>query len=348
MRAIERAWYQGAWWLYLLLPLSWLFQLLSALRKARLKQQARQNPLSAPVLVIGNLTVGGTGKTPLILALAEEFKAKGLRVGIVSRGYGSTAEAFPMQISEEHDAELVGDEPLLLHKISGCPVVIDPQRRRACDYLLANNEVDIILSDDGLQHYALPRDIEIVVVDGERLFGNGFCLPAGPLRESTARLKSVDAIVVNTGSQLRDVSGVLATVSSAAELPPVHGMYLHPTMLRNLKTGETRPFAGAPFKMGDRVQAIAGIGNPKRFFDLVSDLPYPVECFPFPDHHPYSADDFASAGIDLSRPIVMTEKDGIKCEAFANENFWVLQAEVQLPEQLRNLISEMLSKLIGK
>ncbi len=341
MRAIEKAWYEGAWWPYLLLPLSWLYRVLSGLRKAKLVREAANNPLAVPVLVIGNISVGGTGKTPLILALSSELKAAGLKVGIVSRGYGAAATEYPLEVNDAHDAELVGDEPRLLRRITQCPVVIDPQRRRACEFLLANHSVDVILSDDGLQHYALPRDIEIAVVDGERLFGNGLCLPAGPLREAPSRLRAVDVIVVNTGSQLRDVSAVLTAVGGN-DLPPVHSMHLQPRMLHNMKNEEQRPFAGAPFKMGDRVQAVAGIGNPQRFFDLVDELPYAVEYFPFPDHHPYTEQDFKDAGIDLARPIVMTEKDGIKCQSFANENFWVLHADVQLPQQFHTLVKELL------
>ena len=344
MRALEKAWYEGAWWLYLLLPVSWLFTLLASVRKAWLSRGARQHQFAVPIVVIGNLTVGGTGKTPLIIALSSELKKAGLQVGIISRGYGAQLEDFPVQVSDEHDAAQVGDEPLLLHQVTQCPVVIDPDRPRGCKFLLENNKLDVVLSDDGLQHYAMPRDIELLVVDGDRLFGNGLTLPAGPLREPVSRLRSVDAILVNTGSQQRDVSAVMAAAGVPAQLPPVHGMYLKPKTLRNLKTDEQRPFSGAPFKMGDRIQAVAAIGNPQRFFKLVSELPYAVEDFTFPDHHPYEKVDFEAVGIDLSRPIVMTEKDGIKCRSFANENFWVLHADVQLPEQFRSLIGEMVAQ----
>lgn len=344
MRVLEKAWYEGAWWLFLLLPVSWLFTLLASVRRMWLSRAARQHQFAVPIVVIGNLTVGGTGKTPLIIALSSELKKAGLKVGIISRGYGAQLEDFPVQVSDEHDAGQVGDEPLLLHRVTQCPVVIDPDRPRGCKYLLENNELDVVLSDDGLQHYAMPRDIEIVVVDGDRVFGNGLTLPAGPLREPVSRLRSVDAIVVNTGTQQRDVDAVMSASGASAQLPPVHGMYLKPKTLRNLKSDEQRPFAGAPFKMGDRVQAVAAIGNPQRFFKLVSELPYAVEDFTFPDHHPYEKVDFEAAGIDLSRPIVMTEKDGIKCQSFANENFWVLHVEVQLPEQFRSLIGEMVAQ----
>ena len=340
MSAIEKAWYEGAWWLYLLLPLSWLFRLIAALRRSALSKADQAESFAAPIVVVGNLTVGGTGKTPLILALVKEFKRSGLRVGVVSRGYGAAATSFPLQVNAGHTAEQVGDEPMLIYQAADCPVVIDPDRTRACKALLENNKVDVILSDDGLQHYAMPRDVELVVVDGERRFGNGHCLPAGPLREPVSRLRSVDAILVNNGMQ---DPGPDPDITALAGETPVFAMRLWARMLHNLKTDERRPFSGAPFKMGDRVQAVAGIGNPQRFFKLVDELPYTVEHFAFPDHHPYQENDLIAAGIDLSRPIVMTEKDGIKCGAFANENFWVVHIEIELPETFTTFITDLVA-----
>lgn len=341
MRAIEKAWYEGAWWLYLLLPVSWLFSLLSAWRRRLLLRRAEGVHFSVPVVVVGNLTVGGTGKTPLIIALTSALQQSGLRVGVVSRGYGASHQGFPLQINAQHSATEAGDEPLLIHRVTGSPVVIDADRCRACTYLLEHNQVDVILSDDGLQHYAMPRDMEVAVVDGSRMLGNGRRLPAGPLRESVSRLGSVDAVLVNAGTE---ADSSVAGVSQMAAGTPVFVMRLQPRALHNLKTEEERPFSGAPFKMGDRVQAVAGIGNPQRFFRLVDQLPYATEHFAFPDHHPYQEADFAAANIELSRPIVMTEKDGIKCQSFANENFWVLHIEVDLPDEFVALITEHIAK----
>lgn len=328
MNSIEKAWYKGAAWLYLLLPLSWLFQLLATVRKAFLKRHAARVKLSKPLIVVGNITVGGTGKTPLIITLARYFQEQGIRPGLISRGYGSQSTEFPLAVTAETDVKLSGDEAKLLAELTACPVVIDPDRLQACQYLLREYDVDVVLSDDGLQHYGLPRDIEIVMVDAQRLFGNGLCLPAGPLRESPARLQSVDYVIVN--GDLPEGQQLAVPVSAT--------MSLQPRYLVNLESGEKRPYSGAPFKMGDQVQAVAGIGNPDRFFSLLESLPYPVEHFPFPDHHNFTVDDFNKAGINLNQPIVMTEKDGIKCRTFANNNFWVLEVEVALaPEFLDNL-----------
>lgn len=333
MSTLESAWYKGASWLYLLLPVSWLFQVLAVIRKRRLL--ARQQPLSknVPVVVIGNISVGGTGKTPLIMTLARQLKKAGYKPGIVSRGYGGKANTYPLAVTEQSRVEETGDEPALLAQATGCPVVVDPNRRRACEFLIEQYPVDVVLSDDGLQHYQLPRQIEIAVVDGERLFGNGLCLPAGPLREPVSRLDSVDLIVVN-GEPARALPSLdKATV-----------MRVKPRFLVNLETGERRPFSGAPFKMGDKVQAVAGLGNPQRFFTLLQSLPYPLEEFPFPDHHAFTERDFTARGISLSHPIVMTEKDGIKCRDFANKNFWVVQANIDLPETFLTSLTELLTK----
>ena len=341
MRSIEKGWYEGAWWSYLLLPASWLFVLISTIRRGILRSRAEKVRLEAPVVVIGNLSVGGTGKTPVILALIDALREAGVRPGVVSRGYRAEKGEYPIQVGERHTALQVGDEPLLIYRQSRCPVVVDPDRCRACHYLLGHNDVDVILSDDGLQHYAMPRDIEVVVVDGERLFGNGMRLPAGPLREPVSRLHSVDAILVNNGARQHQTSDRVLALASAT---PVFNAHLQVRTLCNLKTGEQRPFTGAPFKMGDRVQAVAGIGNPARFFQLVDQLPYEVEHFAFPDHHAYRESDFPARGIDLSRPIVMTEKDGIKCQSFANENFWVLHINLQLPDEFKALIKGLIAK----
>lgn len=333
MSKLESAWYKGATWLYLLLPVSWLFQFVAGIRKKRLL--AQQQPLSkpVPVIVIGNISVGGTGKTPLIMTLTRKLKKAGYKPGIVSRGYGGRAESYPLAVAENSRVEEAGDEPALLAHTTECPVVVDPDRRRGCEYLIEKFPVDVVLSDDGLQHYRLPRDIEIVVVDGERLFGNGLSLPAGPLREPVSRLATADLIVVNG-----------EPAQALPELADAFVMHVKPRFLVNMASGERRPFSGAPFKMGDRVQAVAGLGNPQRFFNLLQTLPYSVTEFPFPDHHPFTERDFIARGISLSHPIVMTEKDGIKCRDFANKNFWVVRADIELPETFLPSLTALLNK----
>lgn len=337
MSRLEQAWYKGATWLYLLWPLSLLYQLIISIRRRRQQRKAAAPGVSVPVIVIGNISVGGTGKTPLLLSLLQALLEQGLKPGVISRGYGGKLEgsdaSYPIQVTADSDPAVVGDEPAMIADRSGCPVVVDPDRRRALVALLGSHSVDVVLSDDGLQHYRLPRHMEIVVVDGERLFGNGLCLPAGPLREPLSRLREVDAVVLN---------GAPATTLSA--LSQARVMELRPGMLVNLKTGEQKPFHGAPFKLGDSVQAVAGIGNPQRFFRTLEQLPYPVQRFPFPDHHPYHPADFEAAGIDPQMPIVMTEKDGIKCRAFAGDNQWLLRVSAQLPDGLLEQVLESINR----
>jgi len=327
MTWIERSWYRRAKWLYLLLPLSWLFQIITSIRRKLLLRSAAEVETPVPIVVIGNISVGGTGKTPLLISLCQALQAKGLNPGVISRGYGGSASQAPLLVDDTTSAAESGDEPALIAEQCRVPVVVDPDRLRAYRHLVNNHTVDVVISDDGLQHYRLPRQVEIAVVDGSRLFGNGLCLPAGPLRESLRRLREVDLLVVNGGAAvpISELSGAL-------------NMTLAPRRLENLKTGESRSFAGAPFKLGDQVQAVAGIGNPERFFDSVRELPYPVSCHPFPDHHAYRRDDFAEHGIDMGRPIVMTEKDGIKCRSFATDQFWVLKIEVVLDADLADRV----------
>lgn len=328
MKFLEKAWFNNAGWLALLWPLSFIFQLLVSLRRKIQQRTVRPPSHTVPVVVIGNISVGGTGKTPLLIELARHYKRNGFAPGIISRGYGASTREFPLQVEPGTDVHLSGDEALLMRRSTGCPVVIDPDRERALRHLLEHNNVDVVFSDDGLQHYKLHRDIEIAVVDGARLFGNGFCLPAGPLRERVGRLQKVDFIIVN-GTPVKPL-GILEHASL---------MRLEPRFLVNLKTSERRPLAGAPFTMGNTVQAVAAIGNPERFFSALAPLPYQIARFPFPDHHCFSESDFESGGLDPQQPIVMTEKDAVKCEAFARANFWVLNVEVKLPQEFLEALS---------
>lgn len=333
MRFLERGWYNNAGWLILLWPLSLLFQMLVSIRRKIQQRTVRPSSHTVPVVIIGNISVGGTGKTPLLIELVTYFKRNGFVPGIVSRGYGASPPGYPFQVDTDTEVSLSGDEALLIRRATECPVVIDPDREQAVRYLLEHNNVDVVFSDDGLQHYKLHRDIEIAVVDGQRLFGNGFCLPAGPLRERVGRLQNVDFVVVN---------GVPAVSLSALEHASV--MQVEPRFLVNLKSGERRPLAGAPFSMGNIVQAVAAVGNPDRFFSALKALPYQIETFPFPDHHCFSESDFDSGKLDPNQPIVMTEKDAIKCQAFSRANFWVLTAEVKLEDKFLKDLSRRITK----
>lgn len=320
MNVLEKAWYSKAPWLFLLVPAAWCFRGLSALRRKWQTPAPAHKPRAVPVIVIGNISVGGTGKTPLLIALVKHFQANAMTVGVISRGYGGKAGQYPLEVTSASDPALAGDEPVLIATLCDCPVIVDPDRPRALAQLTASHELDVVLSDDGLQHYRLPRDMEIVVVDGARLFGNGRCLPAGPLREPVSRLRTVDAVVLNG-----EPEAIPALLEDAVV------MHLRPVLLRNLASDEQRNFNGAPFKLGYTIQAVAAIGNPGRFFKLLEQLPYPLRRFPFPDHHPLTRADLERAGVDLSQPVVMTEKDGIKCRQFAGNNWWAVQVEVDLP-----------------
>ena len=333
MNFLQRAWYQSPPWLYLLWPLSLLFRWLAAFRRRLLSSSAKRGG-KQPVIVIGNITVGGSGKTSLLIALALELKRRGFSPGVISRGYGVAGDGHPFDVHADSDPAECGDEPVLIAANTGCPVMVDPDRPSALRRLLSEHEVDVALSDDGLQHYRLHRDIEIAVVDGARMFGNGMCLPAGPLREPRRRLHEVDLVVIN------------GEAAAALDLPvPVFHAEMEPRFLVNLATGENRPFGGAPFHVGHTLQLVAGIGNPQRFFSMIQQLPYPVACIEFPDHYQFSADDFESDRIDPHQPIVMTEKDAIKCRRFATANFWVLHAEMALPRELVDTLLKRLAEV---
>jgi tetraacyldisaccharide 4'-kinase len=253
-----------------------------------------------PVIVVGNVTVGGSGKTPLVLHVAEALRRGGWKPGIVSRGYGGSLSE-PCAATIASDPAEVGDEPMLLARHSGCPVWVHPERIVACRILREENpECDVIVADDGLQHYALARELEICVVD-ERGFGNGMLLPAGPLRESRSRLHSVDAIVRHGASGSKGFK-----------------MTLEGDALVNLaNAGERRP---AKSFAGQKVHAVAGIGHPQRFFRQLASFGIQVIPHPFPDHHPFQAGDLA---FDDALPIVMTEKDAVKCKRFITPRHWV-------------------------
>lgn len=304
---MNRLWYTRHPLRWLLFPLTLLYQLLTIVRRFFL-QRFRQHSFAVPIIVVGNLTVGGTGKTPLVLALAKSLKAQGIRVGIISRGYGAKIKCFPHEVCSEESAGLVGDEPLLLAKKSQCPVVIAPKRIQAVQYLLEKHQSQVIISDDGLQHYALHRAMEIIVIDGKRGLGNGLCLPAGPLREGVRRLNKADFIVVNGGSW-----------------PKAHRMDLIPGTLTPLRKNAPSLVLAKEKK----VAAVAAIGNPDRFFETLSSMGIDFNAYPFADHH-----DFRANELDLKEhAIIMTEKDAVKCANFANDKMYCLPVEAQIEDR---------------
>lgn len=307
---LVNAWYQGHPALLLLRPLEWLYR--AVVQRKRQRFLAGQSPsyrAPVPVIVVGNITVGGTGKTPLILYLIDHCRARGLRVGVVSRGYGAQPPSVPWRVTAEQSADEAGDEPLLLVQRSGVVLMIDPDRARAVQALLSAEPLDLILCDDGLQHYRLARDLELVLIDAVRGLGNRRCLPAGPLREPQARLQSVDAVLFNGAS---------------ADSAEGFGFTLQPTALVNVASGERQPLD--LFASGQAVHAVAGIGNPQRFFRTLEALNWRPIAHAFADHATYSA---ASLEFSPSLPLLMTEKDAVKCRAFAQPDWWYLAVDAR-------------------
>jgi tetraacyldisaccharide 4'-kinase len=302
----NRVWYgqadPPAW----LKPAAWLYGAIVRLRRLGYARRWLQSTaLSRPVIVVGNLTVGGTGKTPLVCWLVSALAQRGYQPGIVSRGYGGSAHATH-RVQPSDRAEIVGDEPLLLARRTGLPVAVG-RRRPAAAQMLIEAGCDVIISDDGLQHYALQRQAELVVVDGERGFGNGWLLPAGPLREARERLAAVTVIVANGGD---------ADMQALPREIPLIVMRLEGQEALSLAGGvrrALRDFAGGP------VHALAGIGNPQRFFDLLTAQGLTVLPHPLPDHAPLAAKDIR---FDDAYPVLMTEKDAVKCSSFAGPAHW--------------------------
>lgn len=333
MKFLEQAWYQKASWLLALAPVAKVFDIIVAARRSYYSSKSKSKNIARPVIVVGNISVGGTGKTPFVIELALALKKVGVKPGIVSRGYLSKAPNYPFSVSEDSNPAVCGDEALLIASRTGCPVVIDPDRLRACQRLIETADCDVILSDDGLQHYRMTRDIEIAIVDGKRWFGNGMTLPAGPLREPIKRLESVNYIIVN---------GDLPEELPHAVLKRAVSMKYKPTSLINLSSGEKKPFKGAPFHIGSTVHMVSGIGNPDRFHDLLASLPYTLQRHDFPDHHAFTAEDIKSLAVDSHHPIVMTEKDALKCRDFSQPNIWYLAAEMKIADDfMQQLVAEI-------
>ncbi|MFY9261840.1 MAG: tetraacyldisaccharide 4'-kinase [Gallionella sp.] len=331
----------------LLLPISWLFGALAAVRRFLYRTGIFKSVrLPVPVVIAGNISVGGAGKTPLTLALARQLVACGYHPLIVSRGYGGNAEQ-PQRVMQDSTAAQVGDEPLLMARRGVCPVWIGRDRAAAAQLALAQHpECNVILCDDGLQHYRLQRDVEIVVVDGVRGFGNGWLLPAGMLREPIRRLQTVDAVVVNGGNcgyefirtspARAKIDGESVRINSHPQAdahPPAFSMQLSGAQFVNLlhpqQTAQADDFKGL------KLHAVAGIGNPPRYFDHLTSLDLSFTSHAFPDHHPYVAADLAFTDCDA---LLLTEKDAVKCASFADNRYWVLRVDAELDPALMQLL----------
>ncbi len=311
-------------------PLSWLYCSVVFFRSlAYTLKFKKTEKVAAPVIVIGNLTVGGTGKTPLVAWLANYLKEHGYHPGIISRGYGGKARHWPQQVRPDGDPVTVGDEAILISKRTACPMAVGPERLISGQELLHYHPTcNIIISDDGLQHYALHRDIEVAVIDSKLRFGNGYCLPAGALREPIQRLKKVDFIVAN---------GKAGNGSAEEGEYSMYYSITHACRLQDSK--QCQPIE--KFK-GQQVHAIAGIGNPDRFFNQLTGLGLDVIAHAFSDHYFYKEEELE---FDDDKPVFMTEKDAVKCKRFAKEHHWYVPVTVEVQETFGKAILEKLKEI---
>ncbi|MCP5419278.1 MAG: tetraacyldisaccharide 4'-kinase [Gammaproteobacteria bacterium] len=308
-------------------PLSWLFCGLAVLRRQfYYRGLLRMRRINAPVMVVGNLSVGGTGKTPLVIRLVELLREAGWRPGVVSRGYGGTARHWPRYVTAESDPREVGDEPVVLASRARCPVIVDPDRVAAAQALVNNHACDVVIADDGLQHYRLARDIEILVIDGQRRFGNGECLPAGPLREPLSRLRDVTFVVGNGQAQANEYLMTLISERAVNLRDPAITCHL------------------AAFS-DELVRAVAAIGNPQRFFDDLRARGIRLVEYPYPDHYP-----FTEAELDFKDelPVLMTEKDAVKYRPWAKDGHWYVPVTAQVDSRLEQQLLSRLAQLTGK
>ncbi|MFO1435893.1 MAG: tetraacyldisaccharide 4'-kinase [Gammaproteobacteria bacterium] len=323
-KRFEEIWYSNHPLSLALLPLAALFSTVVWLRrKAFALGVLPSRRLPVPVIVVGNICVGGSGKTPLVIWIAKFLHEQGFNPGVVSRGYGGNARSWPQQVRADSDAFMVGDEPVVIARHSGAPVAVGPNRFAAAIALLQYQHCDVIISDDGLQHYGLKRDVEIAVIDGLRRHGNGRCMPAGPLREPVSRLRQVDMIVTN---------GIAARGEFAMK-------YISQPLLP-LDSAQSPQYAPVGAQ-GNAVHAVAGTGNPEGFFNSLRSQGFRVLRHPFPDHHAFRRED-VEFGDNL--PVVMTEKDAVKCLRFAGPQHWYQPIEAEMQPAFGHRLVELLKR----
>jgi tetraacyldisaccharide 4'-kinase len=314
-QSLESIWYQNTSGKYFLYPLEIAYKALARLDRVIKTKQMVGHP--APIIIVGNISVGGTGKTPLVIYLCEQLKKAGYSPGIITRGYGGKSNDWPAFVGRNSNPAEYGDEPVLMAQRAEVPVVAGPNRNNDVDKLLKDGEVDVVISDDGLQHYALQRDIEIAVIDKARGLGNERCLPAGPLREPPSRLEDCDFIVFNEPKPASQYS-----------------MQLVATQVCNLKTSIKQPLSAWS---GLTVHAVTGIGNPSRFFETLEGIGLKVIEHRFPDHYQFCEADI-TFNDDL--PVVMTEKDAVKCISFASDKHWSMPIYAKLNQLfMQNLLT---------
>lgn len=331
---VAKIWYGNSPLVWILVPFSWLYAAIINVRSALYRCKILPAlAVGVPVVVVGNITVGGTGKTPLTIWLAGELKARGFSPGIVSRGYRGSVGAEPVEATPQSDPSVVGDEAVLLSSQSKCPVVVHPDRIAAAARAIELG-ANVIVADDGLQHYRLVRDVEIAVIDGHRGFGNGRLLPAGPLREKPGRLEAVDKVVVQR--RLTRPDNVLRR---ASDRQPLH-FSLKPVAIRRLDNTEVSSLAEFA---GRKVHALAGIGNPERFFRMLESHGMIVKRHPLPDHAKISAVDVT---FDDSFPVIMTAKDAVKCRFPEARQCWSVEVDVEFEGEEGDMLLDLVVRNI--
>jgi len=331
MKSLDQYWYSKNPVAILLWPVSLLFYLLVFLRQLFYRFRLFESiTVSKPVIVVGNISVGGTGKTPLIIELGRLLTSWGYKVGIISRGYGGQGP-WPYQLDDNSTAEVSGDEPLQIFQRTGLPVVVGPDRIADAQMLIDNNEVDLLLADDGMQHYRLNRNLELIVIDAQRQFGNQFMLPAGPLREPVSRLKKSGWPVFNGGN----ING------GKNDGDQGYAFKIEPSIIKNLVSCEEESISTFQEKS---VHAVAGIGNPQRFFQMLRDNGFSVIEHAFPDHYVFNEDDLDFGD---SLPVLMTEKDSVKCKKFSNKKLWFVAIDIQLSEPFVSDFKRTVNELVN-
>ncbi len=324
---LENIWYNNGSGKFLLVPLTALYCAINSFQ--RFKNTNQKTKLPCPVIVVGNITVGGTGKTPLTIYIVKLLQKAGYKPAIITRGYGGQATTWPQSVTADSDPQLVGDEAVLMAIRTQVPVYAGADRLQSIEALTKAHECDVIISDDGMQHYKLPRDIQIAVLDGTRMLGNGWCLPAGPLREKKHRLDGCDLLVVNG-----DVAENRKRDLQVADFFIMHLKGIH---LKNLVTHEKKTLNNFTH---NTAHAVTGIGNPQRFFDTLENMGgLQLKTHRFPDHHHFIESDL---DFNDSFPVIMTEKDAVKCRAFVKHNDWVLPVTAELKQDFGKKLLRLL------
>jgi tetraacyldisaccharide 4'-kinase len=335
-RLLENIWYQQGKGKWFLLPFTLMYCILHSFQRWKLTR--KRSKITIPVVIIGNISIGGTGKTPTVIYLAKLLIKAGYKPAIITRGYGGTSTKWPQEVTVLSNPKEVGDEAVLLAKRTKLPVIAGADRYLDIQYLRSRYDCDVILSDDGLQHYPLHRDIEIILIDAERQLGNGWCIPAGPLRENTRRLKKVDFVLFNYG--LAKSNPQKDRFAKQYQLESLFSMNLSGKRIYSL-LGKKTPRYLTELE-GQTVHVVTGIGNPSRFYSGLEQLGLHLIKHSFPDHHNFTQKELH---FNDDKTIIMTEKDAVKCQQFSIKNCWYLPIEAHIENEFDRLFMDKLKRL---